>query len=106
MDALRVLVSPDDQRLPRIVCYFDDVFGYAWSDYHGERAAIADFNEAQTDHKIAPIHGLTFELPPSERQRPWPEQIYLAHSFQHSLYCTFEGELPDAWLAAHRLRDD
>jgi hypothetical protein len=103
MDAFCVLVGVDDQRLPRIVCYFDDIFGYGWSDFHGERAAIADFNDAHADHKIAPIHGLRYELPSSEWHRPWPEQIYLAHSFRHSLYCTFEGELPEAWFSAHEL---
>jgi hypothetical protein len=27
-----------------VPCYFDDIFGYGWSDFTGERAAIADFN--------------------------------------------------------------
>jgi hypothetical protein len=106
MDAFHVLDGADERRLPRVVCYFDDIFGYGWSDYHGERAAITDFNERHADRKVAPIYGLRYELPSSEWRRPWPEQIYLAHAFRHPLYNTFEGELAEGWLAAHRLRNE
>jgi hypothetical protein len=110
MAALAVLEASVERLLPRIVCYFDDIFGYGWSDFAGERAAIADFNQADSSRKIGKLHGLRYSLPESEQGQPWAEQMYLAHRFDHPEYCTpegvFEGAVGEAWSAAHRLGPD
>ena len=105
VDALQLLDAPAHRVLPRVVCYFDDIFGYGWTDFTGERAAIADYNASHPERKVGPIYGLKYELPESEWRRPWPEQIYLAHLFDHPRYRDFVFELPPAWFEAHRLQD-
>jgi hypothetical protein len=105
MDAFGVLDQPPDRLLPRIPCYFDDLFGYAWNDFNGERAAIADFNAAHEQRKFGKIHGLRYSLPVSEHPLAWHEQMYLAHLFDHPDYCAPEGPLADGWQAAHRLAE-
>ena len=107
MDAFAVFEAAPERLLPRVACYFDDLFGYGWSDFAGERAAIADFNAAHADRKIAKVHGLRYELPATEHPLAWHEQMFLAHLFDHPEYSTpegvSEGPLADAWFAAHRL---
>jgi hypothetical protein len=103
MDAFGVLQGPSDRLLPRVPCYFDDVFGYGWSDFNGERAAIADFNAAHEQRKIGKIHGLRYDLPPSDYMQSWHEKLYLVHLFDHPEYCTSEGPVDERFLAAHRL---
>ena len=107
MDAFGVFEAPAERLLPRVACYFDDLFGYGWSDFAGERAAIADFNAAHARRKIGKVHGLRYELPASERPLAWHEQMYIGHLFDHPEYCTpervSEGPLVDAWFDAHRL---
>jgi hypothetical protein len=106
MEAFGVLEGPPDRLLPRVPCYFDDVFGYGWSDFTGERAAIADFNATHEERKIGKIHGLRYELPRSEFMQPWHEQLYLLHAFDHPEYGTSEGPLDERWFSAHRLHPD
>jgi len=110
MDAFAVFEGAAAALLPRVVCYFDDVFGFGWSDFNGERAAIADFNASHEQRKIGKIHGLRYALPRSEFSQPWPEQMYLAHVFDHPRYNAVEpwaGEsLSEAFSAAHRLPPD
>ena len=101
--AFAVFEAPAQRLLPRVACYFDDIFGYGWSDFAGERAAIAEFNAGHQTRKIGPIHGLKYELPVDDFNRPWPEQIYLAHIFDSPEYDTLESPLPPGWAAAHRL---
>lgn len=103
IEAFALLDGPPGGLLPRVACYFDDVFGYGWSDFNGERAAIADFNAGHEQRKLGKIHGLRYSLPPSELQLPWHEQMYLLHAFDHPDYCTSEGPLAEGWHAAHRL---
>ena len=52
VDALRLFDGGDDRLLPRVLCYFDDILGVAWSDFNGERAAIADFNAGHDRRKL------------------------------------------------------
>src|SRR5579859_5954169 len=110
MEAFALFDGDAELALPRVVCYFDDVFGYGWSDFAGERAAIDDFNRSHDQRKIGKIHGLRYGLPEPERDAPWPEQVYLAHLFDHPRYCSpegvFEGPQAEVWLAAHRLPTD
>jgi hypothetical protein len=104
MDAFALLDANVDQLMPRIACYFDDLFGYGWSDFNGERAAIHDFNTTHDERKISPVYGLKYELPPSEYRAPWPEQIYLVHLLDHPQYNVLEVDLPQEWMDAHKLR--
>lgn len=103
IDAFGLLEGPPPALLPRIASYFDDVFGYGWSEFTGERAAIADFNDAHAQRKIGKIHGMRYSLPPSQHALAWHEQMYLIHLFDHPEYGTSEGPLAEGWLAAHRL---
>ena len=106
LQAFGVLDASPGRLLPRVACYFDDVFGYGWSDFNGERAAIADFNRDHETRKIGKIHGLRFELPQSEASASWPEKIFLAHAFDHPLYNAWEGNPAPAWFEAMRLLDE
>jgi hypothetical protein len=73
-------------RLPRVYCYFDDIF---WPEYAchnpwtGELCAIREFNEAHDKMKISPLNMLRRMRPHAEY---WNEQIYVLHDFQHELY--------------------
>jgi hypothetical protein len=82
------------------------VFGYAWSDFAGERAAISEFNRTHERRKISPIHGLRYELPASEFTRAWPDQIYLAHIFDHSRYKALEGMPANVWFEDLKLKQE
>lgn len=104
-DAMALFEASSEALLPRVPCYFDDVFGYGWSDFAGERAAIADFNATHEHRKIGKIHGLRYGLPVSERALPWHEQMYLLHAFDHPRYEAPEGPLAEGWLDAHRLAE-
>ena len=86
LQALKLLNADQALLLPRIHCYFDDITGFTFSEYNGERLAIADFNNSHTMRKISPIYGLKYYLPPQQAQEEWPEQIYMAHIFDHELY--------------------
>ncbi len=73
-------------RLPRVLCYLDDVIGDDWelhSAFTGELAAVAEYNQAHPNRKIAPINGLAHK-----RRIPaaWNDQIFVAHDFEHPLY--------------------
>jgi hypothetical protein len=103
MEAFGLLEGDPDGLLPRIPCYFDDLFGYGWTEFTGELAAIDDFNAAHAQRKIGKIHGLRFELPPEEFQQQWHEKMYVIHLFDHPRYSEPEGRVDDRWLAAHRL---
>jgi hypothetical protein len=103
VQALRVLDGDPERLLPRVPCYFDDLFGYGWTDFVGERAAIDEFNAASADRKIAKIHGLRYELPPHEFQLEWHEKLYVIHVFDHPRYAQLETPLDQRWMQAHRL---
>jgi hypothetical protein len=73
--------------LPRVICYFDDIAGdceAAFNIFTGELLAIAEFNAASDDVKIAECRGLRFS--PGHIPRLWHEQIYIAHLFRHPDY--------------------
>ncbi|HEY1636147.1 MAG TPA: hypothetical protein VGL48_14885 [Acidimicrobiales bacterium] len=103
MHAFHLLDGDSGRILPRVVCYFDDIFGLGWSDFNGERAAIAEFNEIHTHRKVGPVHGLKYGLPRTEFELSWPEKIYLAHIFEHDRYSEYEGPLSARWYDELRL---
>jgi hypothetical protein len=49
--ALSVLEADPAHLLPQVFCYFDDLFWYPWTQFNGERAAIADFNAGHEHRK-------------------------------------------------------
>jgi len=71
--------------LPRIVSYFDDIFGHSYNDFCGERLAIAEFN-ADPARKICPIYGLRYFIPQIAFTQLWPDGMYFAHLFDHPSY--------------------
>ena len=103
LEALRVLDGDPERLMPRVLCYFDDLFGYSWTDFVGERAAIDHFNATHDKRKIAKIHGLRFELPNHEFHEAWHEKLYLVHVFDHPRYAQSEGRLNERWFDIHRL---
>lgn len=43
--ALKIFEADERFLLPRVLCYFDDILGYTYSEYNGERLAISEFND-------------------------------------------------------------
>lgn len=91
IQAFKLLVGDQALLLPRIHCYFDDIMGFTFSEYNGERLAIADFNAHHSMRKLSPIYGLRHFLPARCAQWQWPEKFYLAHIFDHDLYDREDG---------------
>lgn len=85
--ALEILGIDDRFLLPRIFCYFDDVAGgpnFCYNEFTGELLAIAEFNRAHTDRKVARLAGLRHNF--NSLPARWHEQMYVAHLFTHALY--------------------
>jgi hypothetical protein len=91
MQAFKILEAGAALLLPRIHFYFDDIMGFTFSEYNGERLAIADFNRSNDMRKISPIYGLEYFLPAQHAHAPWAEQFYMAHIFDHELYGCKDG---------------
>jgi hypothetical protein len=85
-DALSIFQSAYENVLPRVVSYFDDIFGHSYNEYCGERLAISEFNSIQDKRKICPIYGLRYFLPRVAFTELWPDGMYFAHFFEHPLY--------------------
>ena len=83
-DAMALLRAEDGALLPRIACYFDNILGHSYSDFTGERLAIAEFN-AQPMRKISSIHGLRHFVPKAYRDDRCWECMFFAHIFEHRL---------------------
>jgi hypothetical protein len=90
-DAFALFEADQDLLLPRVHCYFDDIFGSTYSEFTGELLAIAEFNAGHKMRKISKINGLTYLLPPRLPHQRWPEKFYLAHIFDHQLYGHYDG---------------
>jgi len=90
-DALLLFQSGYAYLLPRVVSYFDDICGFTYNDYCGERAAIAEFNTSNNTCKICPIYGLRYFIPRFARDDLWPDGMYFAHFFEHPLYNTLDS---------------
>ncbi len=82
MSAFRIWEGSHDTRLPRVMCYFDDIFCY--NEYIGELCAIREFNQSHPEMKIGPMYGLRHT---QQHPAPWHDQIYMLHDFRHPLYC-------------------
>jgi len=86
LDAFALFDSPPALRLPRVLCYFDDVVGDDWElhgPHTGELLAIDDFNRGHETLKIDPVNGLRHKR---RVPAPWNDQIFVAHDFSHPQY--------------------
>jgi hypothetical protein len=78
-DALQIFEADHRHQLPRVITYFDDIFGYTYNDYCGERLAIREFNERGERRKICPIQGLRYFLPRFAFRDLWPDGMHFTH---------------------------
>jgi hypothetical protein len=93
MQAFKLLEADHALLLPRIHCYFDDIMGFTFSDYTGERLAISEFNASHSMRKLSPIYCLRYYLPTPPERSHWPEKFYMAHIFDHDLYGRNDGSV-------------
>ncbi len=100
-DSFAVFAGRAALLLPRVVCYFDDIFGATHSDFTGERLAISDFNRAHELRKISQLYGLRYVL---DHDRWWVHSMYMLHCFDHSRY-NEPGEFASAMVRELPLRD-
>jgi hypothetical protein len=96
--ALRLLEFRASTLLPRVHCYFDDITGFTYSEYNGERLAISEFNDEHPQRKLSPIYGLRHYVPRRFANSLWVEKYFMAHLFDHELYSR-----PDGILRQHRM---
>jgi hypothetical protein len=89
--ALPLLEAEPELLLPRIHCYLDDILGFTFADFNGERLAIAEFNANHPQRKISPIYGARFYVPPRYSNAIWVEKLYLAHILDHPRYGDYDG---------------
>jgi hypothetical protein len=83
---LRILDANEDVLLPRVHCYFDDVLGFTFGDYNGERLAIHEFNAAHPTRKVSPLYGLKHYVPSAFSNEAWVDKFWMSHIFDHSMY--------------------
>jgi hypothetical protein len=93
VSALRLFDAPPSTRLPRVVCYFDDITGT--TPFIGELAAIEDFNSSHNRITLGRSHLLR-----GLRRVPmvWNDQIYELHDFDHPRYRECLREPPSLQL--------
>ena len=84
--ALSLLEGDPNRVIPRISCYFDDIMGFGYNEFTGERLAINEFNTEHARRKVTLNHGLKWFVPWRNRDDRWVEMMYLAHIFDHPLY--------------------
>jgi len=85
-DALGLFDADASRLLPRVHCFFDDILGYTFCEFNGERLAIDEFNAAHPARKIALIPGLRHFVPTRFASSSWWERCFLLHDFGHPLY--------------------
>ncbi|WP_437762648.1 hypothetical protein WMF27_45180 [Sorangium sp. So ce281] len=91
--ALQILATEPSLLLPRVHCYFDDIQGFTFSEFNGERLAIDEFNKTHEKRKISPIYGLRHFVPRETANAQWVELFYMAHVVDHPLYGANDGLL-------------
>lgn len=88
MDAFELFSGHSDLILPRVTCYFDDIFGYSHGDFSGERLAMTDFNLAHAHRKVSKLYGLRYLV---QVELKWAEMMYMLHAFDHPKYLERDG---------------
>jgi hypothetical protein len=91
MQALRLFDAHPDLLLPRVHCYFDDIFGFSLGDCNGERLAISEFNGFHEMRKLSQLYGLRYFVDGRYANSSWVEQFWMAHVFDHPLYGHYDG---------------
>jgi hypothetical protein len=91
VQAFRLFDADQQLLLPRVHCYFDDIMGFSFGDFNGERLAISEFNASHSMRKISPVYGLRYFISPRYRDSIWTELFYIAHFFDHELYGCKDG---------------
>ena len=86
IEALRLFEGDAEVLLPRVHCYFDDITGFTYADFNGERRAILEFNERKSLRKISSFYGLSHYVPSRCAGDLWVEKMHLAHILDHPLY--------------------
>ena len=99
-DALALFQFNYEVLLPRVISYFDDIHGYCYNDFCGERLAIREFNERNAQRKISPIYGLRYFLPHATFFDLWPDGMHFAHFFEHPLYGVLEYTSKELFMPA------
>ncbi len=89
--ALRLFEGEPTSVLPRVHCYFDDITGFTYADFNGERLAIHEFNERNGLRKISSLYGLSHYVPARCSRDLWVEKMHLAHILDHPLYGEPDG---------------
>lgn len=89
--ALPLLEADPDLLLPRVQCYLDDILGFTFAEFNGERLAVAEFNARHPQRKISPIYGARFYVPPPYSNAIWVEKLYMAHILDHPRYGDYDG---------------
>ena len=84
--ALALLDADPAKLLPRVFCYFDDIMGYGYNDFTGERLAIHEFNAEHRMRKLSPNYGLKWFVPQEFSSDRWIEMLQIAHLFDHPAY--------------------
>jgi hypothetical protein len=87
MDAFQILQGEDKYFLPRVSMYFDDIIGFDYTDFTGERLAITDFNSQSEHAKISQEYYMRLH----EFPLIWKHQIYVYHRFHHPDYGRYVG---------------
>jgi hypothetical protein len=88
--ALTLLDADPAKLLPRVFCYFDDIMGYGYNDFTGERLAIHEFNAEHAQRRLSPIYGLKWFVPQEFYNDRWIDMFQIAHLFDHPSYGTVE----------------
>lgn len=91
MQVLKLFDADHALLLPRVHCYFDDIFGFTLGDHNGELLAIADFNGSHDLKKVSKIHGLKYFIHNSYSSASWVEKFWIAHIFNHKFYGQYDG---------------
>lgn len=85
--ALRIFDASECTRMPRVLIYADDIYGYhdlnIMCEELGEECAFREFNHDQPAKRILPIRGLEHKRP---RPAAWNRKMYALHDFSHPLY--------------------
>ncbi|MGH8531799.1 MAG: hypothetical protein ACREV1_03480 [Gammaproteobacteria bacterium] len=90
-DALRLLEGETKMLLPRIHCHFNDITGFTYSPYNGERLAIEEFNDEHPSRKTSPIFGARHYVPKPFANERWVDKLFMAHILDHDLYSRSDG---------------
>ena len=101
--AMPLLEAPHDRILPRVQCYFDDILGFTFADFNGERLAMREFNETHPQRQISPIYGARFYVPARFGNANWTEKLFMAHILDHPRYKDYDGLVRHPQLEIDRM---